>query len=314
MLLVLLRLLQGFGAGAELSGALTVVAEFAPPHQRGRLMSFVLAAPPAGGLLATVAFLAVSSLPTPDLLGWAWRIPFLLSAVLFFVALFIRKRMSETPEFLAVVERQEEQRRVAVPAGELLRTSWRRVLVAFFSITGHNANYYTLAAFALSFLTKTGGMPRSQALLAVSLGSLLAVLTTPIGGILCDRFGAAKVMLAGMLGGILYAYPLFMAMASGNLGAVMAVFVVGYGLILVATSAPQGAVYAGLLPPQYRFSGMAMSRELNGALVAGTAPLIVSWLVTVDGGGITLAAGYLILMFAISAVALLFALRIPEEA
>lgn len=314
VMLVLLRILQGFGAGAELAGAMTVVAEFAPPRRRGFYTSIVLAAPPAGALLATLAFLTVSSLPTETLLGWAWRVPFLASAVLFFLALWIRQKMGETPEYEAAMARQDASRRQSVPLGQLLRASWRQVLVGFFAITGHNVNYYLLATFSLSFLIRNAGMERSEALILVSIGSFVGMLLTPLGGILTDRYGARKVMIVGMSLGALYAYPLFLALASGDVAAIIAMFAVGFGLILMTTSAPQGALLTGLFPPEYRFSGVAVSRELNGALAAGTAPMIAAALVAAAGGGVTYAAGYMALAFIVSLVALIVARNADREA
>lgn len=308
LLLIVLRILQGFGAGAELAGAMTVVAEFAPRARRGFYTSLILTGPPVGGLLATLAFLAVSSLPTDVLLGWAWRVPFLASGVLFFLALYIRNRMGETPEYEAAVQRQEQQRKEqAVPLGDLLANSWRQVLLGFFAITGHNVNYYLLATFSLSFLVSEAGagMSRTEALTAVSIGNLLGVIFTPLGGVLTDRFGARAVMSVGMGVGVLYAFPLFWALDSGQLPAILAMFAIGFGFILMTTSAPQGALLTNLFPARYRFTGVAFSRELNGALVAGTAPLVATALVEAADGGVHLAAGYLALAFAISLVALL---------
>ncbi|MDO5697141.1 MAG: MFS transporter [Dermatophilus congolensis] len=306
-LLVVLRILQGFGAGAELAGAMTVVAEFAPPKRRGFYTSIVLAAPPAGGLLATLAFLSVSSLPTETLLGWAWRVPFLASGVLFFIALWIREKMGETPEFQAVLDKQEERRHESVPLGALLRSSWRQVLTGFFAITGHNVNYYLLATFSVSFLIRNAGMDRTEAIILVSIGSFLGMVMTPAGGMLTDRYGARKVMIVGMGVGALYAYPLFMALASGNVAAIVAMFAVGFGFILMTTSAPQGALLTGLFPAEYRYSGVAVARELNGVAAAGTAPIIAAALVAANDGGITYAAGYMVFAFLVSFIALIVA-------
>lgn len=109
--------------------------------------------------------------------------PFLFSALLFFVALYIRNKMSETPEFVHAIEKQDAQRRDAVPARELLASSWRSVVVAFLAITGRNAHYYILGAFSLSFLTKVGGMTKPEALTVVTVGSIIGVLASPIGGV-----------------------------------------------------------------------------------------------------------------------------------
>lgn len=284
-----------------------MVAEFAPPRRRGFYTAIVLSAPPAGTLLATLAFLSVSSVPTETLLGGLWRVPFLVSAVLFFLALWIRRHMDETPEFAAAQRRQEHQRKQAVPAAELLRGSWRQVLLAFLSVTGHNANNYILAAFSLSYLTKQAGMAKPEALLAVSIASLCGVLASPVGGLIGDRIGAGRAMGIGAAIGVLYAYPLFLAMQTGDLLIVTLALCFGYGVVLALTSGAQGAFLTNLFPARYRFSGVAVARELNGAIVAGNTPLIAAALISAAHGGVHLAAGFLALCFAVTLLAVLLA-------
>jgi len=137
VLLVLLRLLQGMGAGAELAGAMTLVAEFAPPRRRGLYTSLVLFAPPAGIVLASVAFLWAASQGDDALLAWAWRVPFLASAVLFALAVFIRAKLEESPEYEAALARARQQGQGRkVPLLQLLRHHTRAVLAGFFALTG----------------------------------------------------------------------------------------------------------------------------------------------------------------------------------
>lgn len=131
---VLLVLLQGMGAGAELAGAMTLVAEFAPPRRRGLYTSLVLSAPPAGIVLASVAFLWAASQGDDALLAWAWRVPFLALAVLFALAVFIRAKLEQSPEYEAALARARQQgqgRKV-----QLLRHHTRTVLAGFFALTG----------------------------------------------------------------------------------------------------------------------------------------------------------------------------------
>lgn len=135
---VLLVLLQGMGAGAELAGAMTLVAEFAPPRRRGLYTSLVLSAPPAGIVLASVAFLWAASQGDDALLAWAWRVPFLASAVLFALAVFIRAKLEESPEYEAALARarQQGQGRKVPLLQLLLRHHTRAVLAGFFALTG----------------------------------------------------------------------------------------------------------------------------------------------------------------------------------
>lgn len=315
LLLVILRLLQGFGAGAELAGAMTLVAEFAPPKRRGFYTSLVLSTPPAGIALATFAFFAVSSLGTEALLGWAWRVPFLVSAVLFLLALYIRNRLEETPEYSRAVEKAAAERtKSRLPLRDVLARDWRQVLIGFFSITGHNAMNYILAVYALSLMTSPlVGLAKSDALLAVTLGSLVSVALTPVGGRLSDRFGAAKVLLFGSVMGAVLAYPIFGLLSAGSFALAFTAIALGYGLVIPATSGAQGAFLTNLFPPQRRLSGIGVARETNGAVVAGLSPLIAAALVNAADGSTHLAAGYLLACCLFSAIAVLLSLRVPAN-
>ncbi|WP_254049381.1 MFS transporter [Kocuria sp. WRN011] len=305
--LVLLRLLQGMGAGAELAGAMTLVAEFAPPRRRGLMTSLVLAAPPAGIVLATGAFLWAASLGDQVLLDWAWRLPFLASAVLFALAIFIRVKLEESPEYLAALHAAKERgERRRVPVVALVREHWRAVVVGFFAITGHNALNYILAVFSLSFMTSPAvGMDRGSALTAVIIGSVCGVLATPLGGLAADRFGAHKVLAFGSLLGAVGAFPLFSVLSSGSAMAATAAISVGYGVVIACTSGSQGAYLAGLFPAAERFSGIALAREANGAIVAGFTPLIAATLITAAGGQTWAAALFLMACCVISVVGVL---------
>ncbi len=307
VLLVLLRLIQGMGAGAELAGAMTLVAEFAPAHRRGLLTSLVLATPPAGIALATAAFLGVSSFGDEALLAGAWRIPFLVSVVLFVLAWFIRRHLEETPEYREAQRRAAERgEREHTPLSRLLRERPGAMTVGFLCITGHNALNYAMAVFALSFMTSEAvGLSRPSALAAVTLGSLAGVVATPLGGWAADRFGAGKVLAAGSLLGVLYAFPLFSGLASGS--AVFAGLAIGagYALVIAFTSGSQGSFLAGLFPARERFSGIAVTREANGAIVAGFTPMIAAWLVGLAGGAWWPAAVFVSFCCLLSGVAVL---------
>lgn len=307
ILLVAFRLLQGMGAGAELAGAMTIVAEFAPPKRRGLLTSFVLATPPAGIVLATGAFLLVSSLGDEALLGWAWRIPFLASAVLFLLALFIRRHLEETPEYVEALARVESDRqRDGLPALELFRRHGRALIVGFFSVTGHNALNYAMAVFALSLMTSEAvGLERSAALGAVTIGTVFGILGTPLGGLAADRFGAAKVFAVGSALGAVYAFPLFSALSSGSAVIAGAAIAGGYGVIIAMTSGSQGAFLAHLFPARERYSGIAITREINGAVVAGLTPLGLALVIEWFDGAVVAAAVVVSVCCVLSLVAIL---------
>jgi len=305
-LLVLLRLLQGFGAGAEYAGAVTLVAEYVPPERKAYYTAYLQAATVVGIMLATLMFLLVSYLPEETLFGWAWRVPFLISALLFGVALYIRKNLDETPEYVAAMkkaaERRHEQR---VPIGELITKSPRELLFGFLSVTGHNANAYILSAFSLSYMTNTLGMTRTDSLTAVMIATLTGIIMTPPMGALADRIGHARVYLFGAVFVFFFAFPMFAMLDTKNVVLATLALSIGYGIGFGGLASAQGAFLANLFPVRYRFSGIAMTRELNSLLIAGPTPFIASALVGWGGGEPTLVVGYLMLCCAVTAIAIL---------
>lgn len=306
VLLTALRLLQGLGAGAEYAGALTLVAEYVPAHRKAYYTAYLQAATVAGITLATLAFLLVSVLPEDILLAWAWRVPFLVSALLIAVALYIRSNLDETPEYVAATRSAfTSHRAAAVPIGELLRHSPRELVFGFLSLTGHNANAYILSTFSLSYLVNTLGMARADALTAVVIATLTGVVITPPLGALADRIGHARLYLGGALFTLVFAFPLFLLLDTRNLALVTLGLSIGYGLGYGGLAAAQGAFLANLFPVQYRFSGIALARELNSVLIAGPTPFIATALVSAGGGRPFWVACYSMACCAISAVAII---------
>ncbi|MBP0597037.1 MHS family MFS transporter [Herbaspirillum sp. LeCh32-8] len=306
LLLVILRLLQGFGAGAEYAGAVTLVAEYAPPGRKAYYTAYLQSATVIGTMLATLMFLMVSYLPEETLFGWAWRIPFLMSALLFFVALYIRKNLDETPEYVAAMQRADARRHAArVPLGELLRKSWREVLFGFLSVTGHNANVYILSAFSLGYMTNTLGFARTDALLAVMIATLTGIVMTPPMGALADRIGHARVYLFGAVFVFVFAVPMFVLLETRSVVLATCGLSIGYGIGFAGLASAQGAFLANLFPTRYRFSGIAMSRELSSLLIAGPTPFIASALVSAADGKPDWVALYLMLCCGVTAVAVL---------
>jgi len=306
ILLVFMRLLQGFGAGAELAGAIVLVAEYAPPGQRAFYTSLPNAATLVGIMLATVAFLGISYIPQEALLGWAWRIPFLASGALFVVALYIRKHLEETPEYVqAMSDARATQHEQKVPLMELMRESPKEVFFGFLSVTGHNANAYILSAFAISYMKNTISMSLTDGLIAGTTAALLGIIGVPLFGRLSDRIGSAKVYIGGAIFIFLLAYPLFIMLGTGNIYWATFGLSLGYGIGFGAMAGAQGAFLVNLFRTRYRFSGLAMSRELNGVLVAGPTPFIAAALVAAANGKPTYVAIYLMVCCALTVIAVL---------
>lgn len=308
VLLVILRLLQGLGAGAELTGALTLVAEYTPVQRRGFWTSLVLSMPPAGSLLATLAFMLVSGLPEETFRGWGWRLPFLLSAVLFAVAIFIRNKLEESPEYRAAMAQQEQKKEaLKVPLADVLRTNFKQVLIGFMAVTGHNANNYIISIVSITVMINYGGLSRSDALMLVMLATIFGVVLSPVGGALGDKLGAGKVMLLGSVTGLIFAFPLFTALTSGSFLLIFCALSISFGVVLATTSGPQGAFLVNLFPIKTRFTGVALARELNGVVIAGFTPMIVAALFEFGQGSILLPSLYMATCFAVTVVATLWA-------
>jgi len=294
------------GAGAEYAGAVTLVAEYVPAERKAYYTAYLQAATVVGIMLATLMFLIVSYLPEATLFGWAWRVPFLLSAVLFLVALYIRKNLDETPEYVVAMERAAERRLEArVPVSELLRNSPRELIFGFLSVTGHNANAYILSAFSLSYMTNTLGMARTDALAAVMIATLTGIIMTPPMGALADRIGHSKVYLFGAIFVLLYAFPMFALIGTKSVLFATLGLSIGYGIGFGGLASAQGAFLANLFPTRYRFSGIALTRELNSLLIAGPTPFIAAALVSAGGGSPLWVVAYLMVCCAVTAIAVI---------
>lgn len=308
ILLVLFRFIQGFGAGAELAGALTLVAEYTKPSKRGFFLGVVTSAAPGGAFLATLAFTLTTMIPGDILLTWGWRVPFLVSGVLFFLALWIRHSLEETPEYRAAVEdNQGTKSEKKTPISQLFRESPKELIAGFFSVAGHNVTNYLLSAFALSYLTLTVGMPHIEALTAVLVASFLAALAPMLGGLAVDRFGSKRVLIFGSIAGMILAYPLFLSLQTGN-PVIATLGLCALGIVALGATATSTATFlTNIFPTKYRFTGVATARELNGALVAGPTPLIAAALVAVADGGIWLVVLFVVVACLSSLIAAVLA-------
>jgi MFS family permease len=301
ILLVVLRLLQGFGAGAELAGAITYIAEYTPRNRRSYYTSIPNACT-AVGLALAVGGLALlgTVLDDAQMLAWGWRIPFLASIVVVGIALYIRSRLAESPAF--ALEQQKLGAAPKLPLAEVFEERGRNVVLGFLSVTGHNANAYVLNAFALGFITSTLHLSRGLALGALLAAAAAGVVTTPLFGMLADRVGRKPVFIGGALFVALYAFPFFMLLQTGNSMIVVIAMMLGYGIGFGAMSGAQGAFLSELFATRYRYTGIAVAREMNSVLIAGPTPFIASALVAMASGQPWLVACYIIVCQVITIV------------
>lgn len=304
ILLVVCRLLQGLGVGAEYVGAVTMVAEFAPVKRRGFFASL-----PASGVfigigLAAAMSAAVALLPEEQLLTWGWRIPFLFSIFVVAIGLLIRLRVPESPVF---TELKQARARTRVPALTMIKAMPRRLLLVMVANGVLAFNIYVVQTYSLSYIAAKG-VPKSVALSAVLVGCAVGAIAIPLLGTLSDRAGRKPVYIGVSAFCALVAFPFFWLLDTGNVALIMLAFALALGGCL-AMFGSQAAYYAELFPAEYRFSGFALGREIPGAVLAGPAPVISVGLVSLGAGSPTLLA---IAMVVVAVAGLLAVVALPE--
>jgi len=258
-LLVLMRVIQGLGAGAEYGGAVIYLVENAPPHRRGFWGSFAPLGVSIGNLLAAGAFALVTPLPREDLMSWGWRLPFLASFLLILVGLYVRMRVTETPVYTeAVVARGKVEQN---PAMEALRRHPRNFFVVLGARLAENGLGYLFPVFGLSYVITTLGVPKSDALSALMLAFAVELFAIVGFASLSDRIGRRPVYLFGALCGVAFAFPFFWLVGTKSWILIALAFIIARAVVTAAMFGPQAAYFAELFPPQRRFAGFAFARE-----------------------------------------------------
>jgi MFS family permease len=301
LLLVLMRVIQGLGAGAEYGGAVIYLVENAPAHRRGFWGSFAPLGVSVGNLLAAGAFALVAPLPREDLLSWGWRLPFLASFLLILVGIFVRLRVAETPVYTeAVVARGKVEQN---PAMEALKQHPRNFMVVLGARLAENGLGYLFPVFGLSYVITTLGVPKSDALSALMLAFFVELFAIVGFASLSDHVGRRPVYLFGAVAGILFAFPFFLLVGTKQWIFIAAAFIIARAVVTAAMFGPQAAYFAELFPPQRRFAGFAFARELGSLLAGGPAPFLAAYLVSVFGSWWPVAC-YAALLSALTAIAI----------
>jgi metabolite-proton symporter len=302
VLLVILRLAQGFGVGGEWGGAVLMAVEHAPPGKRGVYGSWPQIGVPAGLLTSTVVFTLFTRLPPDQFLSWGWRVPFLISFVLVIVGLMIRLRIMETPAFQKVKEERAEARR---PIVEVLRTHPKEVLQAAGARCAENGSFYIYSAFMLVYATQHSHIDRNVALNGIMLASALEFIAVPAYGALSDRIGRRPVYLFGAVMTAVLAYPLFWLFDTGSTTLATLALLLTFLCSHAPMYAPQGAFFSELFGTSVRYSGASLGAQLSAAIAGGFSPLIATALLPSYGRGAI--ALYIIFMALITIVAVLSA-------
>ena len=304
VILVLLRIAQGIAVGGEWGGAALMAVEHSGGEKRGFAASFVNAGAPSGAVLGSVMLGLFSLLPQEQFLSWGWRVPFLLSAVLLLLGLWVRSQVSESPVFQAALDDFEAQQhdRKPLPLWSVLRRP-KALILTTLGAGAAFAFQVTMATFAQAYALQHGAT-RPQVLFGFAIASLLAVFGVLYAGRLSDRFGRRPVLVAGIVGWAALAFPMFALWGSGNAVLVALGFVIGLQLQSL-TYGPLGAFISEQFGTTSRYTGASLGYQLATLLGGGFTPTILAALARNSGGEIAPVAWFLIAMGVISTVAVL---------
>lgn len=307
ILLLVLRLVQGFAVGGEWAGAVLMSVEHEQKGKRGLAGSWTQAGSPAGLLLSTVVFAIVALLPDGQFLEWGWRIPFLFSALLVAVGLFVRLSVLESPEFREVQDGGEPSR---MPALEAIRKHPLNIVLAIAMCLAPFVCFYYFATFNLTFATTELGLPRDSMLLVVAVAAAIEIVTIPLAAAWSDRVGRGKVFLLGTALFAAYAYPFFLInQAVPGIVTMAITVIIGIGLIHPLMYGPMATLFAELFPPRVRYSGASLGYSIGAIFGGGFAPLIFTALLGIGLGAVAVIPPYMILVSVLTFVAVFFATR-----
>ncbi len=306
ILLTLLRIGQGIGVGGEWGGSVLMSMEWGTRKQRGLMASWPQMGVPLGLLLGTGV---VSLVAGPSFLEWGWRIPFLLSAVLILVGLYVRLSVVESPAFSQVLKQGATAKR---PVVDVLRTQWRDILKAMFVRTAEQAPFYLFTSFVLVYTTTTLKLPRAEVLAYVMIGAAIGLVSVPTFGYLSDRYRRRLVYGAGAVLTGVYAFPYF-ALLDTRSGPLVALAIVVSLVFHDMMYGPQAALISESFGTEVRYSGAGLGYQLASVTAGGPAPLIAATILasTKSTTGIS---WYIIICVVITLVALATMHPRPPEA
>ncbi|TBM73989.1 MFS transporter, partial [Mycolicibacterium smegmatis] len=299
VLLTVLRLCQGFAVGGEWGGATLMAVEHASADRRGFYGAFPQMGAPAGTASATLAFFLASQLPDAQFLAWGWRLPFLFSAALIVIGLVIRLKLTESPEFAAVVQNSAVRR---MPIVEAFRRHWRQIVLVAGAYLSQGVFAYICVAYLVSYATTAAGIDRTAALFGVFVAALVAVAAYPAFGAWSDVVGRKRLFLVGVALMAASVFPVFALIDTGSALLFGVALVLVFGLAMAPAAGVTGALFSLAFDADVRYSGVSIGYTLSQVLGSAFAPTIAAALYAAAQSSDSI-AWYLVAVSAISVVA-----------
>jgi MFS family permease len=299
ILLLALRIIQGFALGGEWAGAVLLAIEHSPKNRRGSYGSTPQIGLALGLALGTGAFALLQVLlPEHAFLRFGWRIAFLLSFVLVIFGLVVRLRVAETPAFEEIQARAE---RAAIPLRDVfVPPALRSTVLGMLARWGEGAAFNTWGVFAIAYATGTLHLAKIPVLLAVTAAALVMAVLLPVSGRLTDRFDVRAVYGTGIALFGLSVFPVFALFGHRSIAWFTVAMVWVFGVVHAIFYGAQGTLFAGLFPTRVRYTGLSTVYQLSGVFASGITPLILTALIAAEHGGPWYACSYLALTAVIS--------------
>ncbi|BBX40277.1 MFS transporter [Mycobacterium simiae] len=303
VLLLALRVLQGFALGGEWGGAVLLAVEHSPGDRRGRYGAIPQVGLALGLALGTGIFAVLQvTLGPARFLAYGWRIGFLLSIVLVVIGVLVRLRVDETPAFRQL---RDLEAAATVPIRDIVREprSRRNTVLGLLSRWAEGSAFNTWGVFAISYATGALGFNKVSVLIVVTIAALLMAVLLPVSGALTDRYGARRVYLAGVALYGVAAFPAFALFGTRNLLWFGLAMVLVFGVVHALFYGAQGTLYSSLYPTGTRYTGLSFVYQFSGVYASGVTPMILTALIAAVGGAPWLACGYLVATAVISVIA-----------
>lgn len=303
VLLLALRVLQGFALGGEWGGAVLLAVEHSPGDRRGRYGAIPQVGLALGLALGTGIFAVLQvTLGPARFLAYGWRIGFLLSIVLVVIGVLVRLRVDETPAFRQL---RDLEAAATVPIRDIVREprSRRNTVLGLLSRWAEGSAFNTWGVFAISYATGALGFNKVSVLIVVTIAALLMAVLLPVSGALTDCYGARRVYLAGVALYGIAAFPAFALFGTRNLLWFGLAMVLVFGVVHALFYGAQGTLYSSLYPTGTRYTGLSFVYQFSGVYASGVTPMILTALIAAVGGAPWLACGYLVATAVISVIA-----------